>query len=144
MPGVRCAVYGCNHSREVTRINSPNIIYHSFPKQKDFVSKTVLEEWIKCCKRGDQFNPRTSVICSVHFTQNDYKRDLRNELLVKKITFGLCCYLFFPYHPIPNPNTLNIHISELLRSADFHISELSSPRDYRTAGACAKGFSGSF
>lgn len=33
------------------------------------------------CKRKDDFNPEVSRICSDHFTEEDYQRDLRNELL---------------------------------------------------------------
>lgn len=87
MPGRRCAIYGCNNSREVTKTSDENIIYHNFPKGKDFVSNIMLEKWISCCKRANKFNPGTSAICSTHFTQNDYKRDLQNELLGKMINF---------------------------------------------------------
>lgn len=87
MPGRRCGIYGCNNSRVVTKISNANIVYHSFPKGKNFVSQTILKKWIHCCKRADKFNPDTSVVCSVHFTENDYERDLQNELLGKMINF---------------------------------------------------------
>ncbi|KAJ8971271.1 hypothetical protein NQ317_001173 [Molorchus minor] len=81
MPGRRCAIYGCNNSRVVTKITDCNIVYHSFPKGKDFVSSTILRRWVNYCKRGDKFNSNTATICSIHFTQNDYERDIQNELL---------------------------------------------------------------
>jgi DNA/RNA endonuclease G (NUC1) len=85
MPGRRCAVFGCNNSRIRTKVTNSEIVYHNFPKGKsNFVSDTVRKEWIRRCKRADKWNPDTSQICSVHFTANDYERDMRNELLGKK------------------------------------------------------------
>jgi hypothetical protein len=85
MPGRRCAVFGCNNSRIRTKITNSEIVYHNFPKGKsNFVSDTVRKEWIRRCKRADKWNPNTSQICSVHFTANDYERDMKYELLGKK------------------------------------------------------------
>ncbi|XP_018566821.1 uncharacterized protein LOC108907566 [Anoplophora glabripennis] len=81
MPGRRCAMYGCNNSRISTKTDNPEIVYHNFPKGKQFGSNIIRKEWIRCCKRGDNWNPSTSQICSIHFVENDYERDMRNELL---------------------------------------------------------------
>lgn len=82
MPGERCAVACCNNSRVKTR-NFPvenKIFYFRFPKDP-ILSK----EWVQRCYRANTcFNPKTSVICSEHFTNDDYERDLKAELL--KIT----------------------------------------------------------
>ncbi|XP_067142191.1 uncharacterized protein [Centruroides vittatus] len=50
-------------------------------RQKGIISKRIRSEWINRCKRDDKFNPDTSRICSVHFVQGGYEKDLQNELL---------------------------------------------------------------
>ncbi|XP_056639735.1 THAP domain-containing protein 3-like [Diorhabda sublineata] len=81
MPGTRCAVYGCGNTYKTRQQEHEYFIFHRFPKAKDLVSQTMRKEWILRCKREDKFNPDTSYICSVHFTEKDYERDLQNELL---------------------------------------------------------------
>jgi hypothetical protein len=42
----------------------------------------ISQQWVQRCRRADEsFNPSTAVICSVHFTPENYERDLRAELL---------------------------------------------------------------
>lgn len=77
MPGRRCAVAVCKNSRVKTKLVNPDIKYHEFP----FGNDLVLQEWIRSCRRADEWNPATSQICSVHFTSGDYERDLEHELL---------------------------------------------------------------
>jgi hypothetical protein len=85
MPGVRCAVFGCKNNHNTKKGTGQDIIFHSAPKSKDMVSQTMRNEWINRCKREDKLNPETSRICSKHFVETDYERDLQNELLDKKI-----------------------------------------------------------
>jgi hypothetical protein len=47
-----------------------------FPKNPEIYKK-----WVQKCRRGDKWNPKTSVICSEHFTQDSFVRDLKAELL---------------------------------------------------------------
>lgn len=57
----------------------PNYSYlfaFRFPKDS-----RLREEWAKKCNRNDKWNPRTSSICSDHFVENDFVRDLKAELL---------------------------------------------------------------
>ncbi|EFA11760.1 Transposable element P transposase-like Protein [Tribolium castaneum] len=65
----------------ITKAIEKGVIYHSFPKGKDLVSKTIFQEWVRRCRRGDKWNPKTSQICSEHYRVNDYERDLQHELL---------------------------------------------------------------
>lgn len=84
MPGQYCAVALCKsttHNRITLKNDDAYLIFHSFPKAHDLVSSTMRREWINRCKRRNKLNPTTSAICSLHFTQNDYERDLQNELL---------------------------------------------------------------
>lgn len=80
MPGERCAVAVCSNSRVKTREltgEKPKILYHRFPKDPE-----ISKQWAQFCRRADKlFNPATSVICSEHFTEKDYERDLKAELL---------------------------------------------------------------
>ncbi|KAK5646016.1 hypothetical protein RI129_004480 [Pyrocoelia pectoralis] len=81
MPGIRCAVYGCNNNLLTIKKRGENVIFHAFPKKKNFVNNTIRLEWINRCKRADKFNPDTHKICSVHFCEQSYERDMQNELL---------------------------------------------------------------
>ena len=57
-------------------------VYHNFPKEN--VTNTTRKEWIRRCKRADNWNPNTSQICSIHFTEHDYEPDMRNHVLGNK------------------------------------------------------------
>jgi hypothetical protein len=73
------------------------------------VSQTMRNEWINRCKREDKLNPETSRICSKHFVETDYERDLQNELLGKKI---IILSLFEP--------NIKAHLYLYLNNTDFH------------------------
>jgi len=42
---------------------------------------TLQKEWILKCKRADNWNPSSSFICSSHFKNDEFIRDLQAELL---------------------------------------------------------------
>ena len=65
-----CAIYGC------TPATNSDLKYHSFPKQED-----IAKIWIHKCHRKDQVNPKTAVICDLHFSQDQKTRNLKYELL---------------------------------------------------------------
>lgn len=73
MPGTRCTVATCNNSLVKT---GTQIIYHSFPKDEN-----VRKIWIQRCKRGGKWNSKSCHVCSNHFGEDDYERDLKSELL---------------------------------------------------------------
>ncbi|XP_040576601.1 uncharacterized protein [Lepeophtheirus salmonis] len=61
----------------ITSCPSPsNVSYHYFPKDP-----TLLRNWVKACRRGYKLNPKTSRICSNHFSQDCYQSDFRFKLL---------------------------------------------------------------
>ncbi|XP_063241746.1 uncharacterized protein LOC134541925 isoform X2 [Bacillus rossius redtenbacheri] len=78
MPGTRCAVGICSNSLQKTKINpdTAHIKYHRFPKDKH-----LRKLWVHRCKRNVNFNPSAAKVCSVHFKDDDFERDLQNELL---------------------------------------------------------------
>lgn len=76
MTGTRCAAFGCNNAYAKKKGMSKNFTLHRFPKDK-----AVRKGWIDACRRSDKFNPDASRLCSLHFTEDDYERDLQNELL---------------------------------------------------------------
>ncbi|KAF2894161.1 hypothetical protein ILUMI_12015 [Ignelater luminosus] len=76
MPGTRCCVSVCNNNYVDARKRKLNISFHSFPKDEK-----IRKIWIQKCSRTGNFNPATSVICSTHFQEEDFERDLRAELL---------------------------------------------------------------
>ncbi len=53
--------------------------FHKMPKDKD-----LQREWISACKRKDEMNLNRAEVCSRHFTDEDFDRDLRSELLYGK------------------------------------------------------------
>lgn len=78
MPGTLCAVAGCKNSLVKTKRNQETacISYHKFPKET-----LIRQQWIHSCNREGKWNPRTSSVCSAHFTNDSYKRSLQAELL---------------------------------------------------------------
>lgn len=72
-----CAVLGCKN----TYIKNKDVSFHKIPSRKDAASKNLREQWIRCCKRVASWNPIVTHICSDHFSDDDFERDMRNELL---------------------------------------------------------------
>lgn len=75
MPGTRCAFALCNNSLAKAKKEGKQITFHTFPKGD------ARKEWVVKCRRADKFNPSTSFVCSEHFKEEDYERDLKGELL---------------------------------------------------------------
>ncbi|XP_044269518.1 uncharacterized protein LOC123014450 isoform X2 [Tribolium madens] len=69
----QCAVMGCNSSHRKTKGGS--IRYHRFPG--DAVTRA---RWVQACGKYVQ-NCSTARICSRHFTDESYERDVQHELL---------------------------------------------------------------
>ena len=67
-----CAVYGCNNLKNKTH----GIIYFSFPKDNK-----IRKKWLHSCHRSDYINTSNAVICSEHFSDDDYEDDLKARLL---------------------------------------------------------------
>ena len=69
--GNTCAVAICPSPKEAS--------YHHFPHDEK-----LKKVWIACCSRKDAINPATAKICSNHFCEVDFVRDLQAELLGQK------------------------------------------------------------
>ena len=69
-----CAVACCNSS---SRNPDAGVAFHSFPNKNLPLTKV----WVTKCKRENAVNPGKEKICSLHFTEEDYHRDLRGELM---------------------------------------------------------------
>ncbi|XP_050064721.1 THAP domain-containing protein 2-like [Aphis gossypii] len=76
--GSCCAVATCiNYAGKVKRDgNTNNISFYRFPKDPELQNK-----WALKCRRGDSMNPCLSYMCSEHFSDDAYVRDLKAELL---------------------------------------------------------------
>lgn len=94
MTGKSCAVFSCKNSEFTRKSTGGKIMFHRFPRPIDVESKCIMKIWINGCQRSDKFNPDTHRICSVHFTKNDYERDLQHELLGKNIFNPKTCFVF--------------------------------------------------
>lgn len=74
----QCAVSSCRNSHRRTRGHS--IRYHRFPQLSE-----VRNLWVKACNRtplanGEPpFNIKTARVCSLHFTQDSYERDVEQH-----------------------------------------------------------------
>ncbi|XP_067123177.1 THAP domain-containing protein 1-like isoform X1 [Centruroides vittatus] len=76
MPRATCAVATCNNSYCKTKLLNRKVSYFTFPKDP-----IIRRKWIHNCKRKDKFNPDSCHVCSDHFTENDFERSLKAELL---------------------------------------------------------------
>lgn len=105
----RCTVATCKNSSAKT---DRNVIYHSFPK-----NKSVRDVWIQKCKRDGKWNPGACHVCSAHFTQEDYERDLKGELLKiplkKQLKFGAV-----PSVNLPSIQLQNVHKNDAIKRKD--------------------------
>ncbi|KAI4500082.1 hypothetical protein M0802_004952 [Mischocyttarus mexicanus] len=76
----QCAVATCRNSHRRTR--GRRIRYHRFPQIPEVRSR-----WVRACGRvplvnGDiPFNIQTARICSLHFTQDSYEKDVEHQML---------------------------------------------------------------
>lgn len=77
MPGTRCTVVSCNNSLAKT---GKSVRYHRFPR-----NKSIRRLWEQRCGRDGSWNPGACHICSDHFSEDCYERDLRSELLGEPI-----------------------------------------------------------
>ncbi|XP_035212976.1 uncharacterized protein LOC118186912 isoform X2 [Stegodyphus dumicola] len=100
MPSSECAVATCNNYYAKTK--GKGVCYHRFPK-----NKKIVDHWIAACKREDEFKIENATICSIHFKDEDYQRDLRNELL------GIPLRKFLKEDAIPTINLPNVQKRKL-------------------------------
>ena len=77
---VNCAVFGCNSNNKKIKNKVNTISFFRFPKNKDICSI-----WIVKCARKDKINIDTARLCCHHFTENQFQRNLRDELLNREI-----------------------------------------------------------
>ena len=63
-----CTVKGCRNPNKVR--------YYSFPKDEE-----TRKIWIKRCGRKENFNTKKRSVCAIHFTDADFKLDLKAQLL---------------------------------------------------------------
>ena len=67
-----CAVGVCSSPK--------GTVHHRFPKDPK-----LRKLWVAACRRADDLDPDKCVVCTVHFKEEDYERDLKNELLNKPL-----------------------------------------------------------
>lgn len=66
-------MFGCN-SDYCAKNFDKSIRFYTFPKNN-------VDLWVNACCRSDVFNVKSARICSKHFKQSDFERNLRHELL---------------------------------------------------------------
>uniref|UniRef100_W8C255 THAP domain-containing protein 5 n=1 Tax=Ceratitis capitata TaxID=7213 RepID=W8C255_CERCA len=69
---MKCAVLNCK-STNLSRAS--DFSFFRFPSEP-----TLLEKWMKFCRRKNKFNPSTSVMCMNHFTPDDIENRQKFEM----------------------------------------------------------------
>lgn len=72
---MRCAIYGCSSDNSKKVKDSP-LRFYRFPSNEN-----VRKKWISSCCRADKFNPDIARVCSKHFLESDFLRNLQHEFL---------------------------------------------------------------
>lgn len=72
---MRCSVAKCNTDNGLKNFSN-NVMLFRFPKNEDLQKR-----WVAACKRADHINVKTARVCSLHFDDSSYERNLRFELL---------------------------------------------------------------
>lgn len=77
MPGNRCSVAVCSNSFYKTKglEGSSSISYFRIPSDP-----RLRKIWVEACKRKDDWNPNNGFICSIHFDEEDFERNLMAEM----------------------------------------------------------------
>lgn len=73
---MRCAVFGCSMDNQSKNFKDNPVKFYTFPKDK-----VVRKQWVLACCRDDKFNVDYARICSRHFIETDFERNLQHELL---------------------------------------------------------------
>ncbi|XP_037952824.1 uncharacterized protein LOC119683258 [Teleopsis dalmanni] len=71
---MRCAVSHCKQNNAKKDGNKNSIHYHKFPTDPE-----QKEAWINFCQRLGIINTKTERICSLHFSDEDYEKNLQME-----------------------------------------------------------------
>ncbi|XP_076068446.1 solute carrier family 49 member 4-like [Oratosquilla oratoria] len=69
-----CSVHGCFNSK--SRTKDTEVRYYGFPKERKF-----REAWIRACRREDKVHPDHALICSIHFSEDDFVDGMTYRLL---------------------------------------------------------------
>lgn len=73
---MRCAVFGCSKDNQSKDFKENPVKFYTFPKEG-----IIRKQWVLACCRNDKFNADNARICSRHFTESDFERNLQHELL---------------------------------------------------------------
>ena len=73
---VYCAAFNCNNDSRETKGSVPPIHYHVFATEE-----SILKQWLAKISRADLVVTKNSRLCSRHFDDECYERDLKAELL---------------------------------------------------------------
>lgn len=72
----KCAIESCNVLYEHTKKLNSKVSFYCFPKNEN-----LKQIWIKKCNRNEHMSVQRARVCSLHFRDDDFQRDRRNELL---------------------------------------------------------------
>ncbi|XP_022171263.1 THAP domain-containing protein 5-like [Myzus persicae] len=75
MPEMNCAVAVCKNNQFKSIKEGKDVSFFTFPIDRR------RKIWVLRCKRADQFNPDTFLVCSEHFTDNDFELNFKVKLV---------------------------------------------------------------
>uniref|UniRef100_A0A1Y1NJG2 THAP-type domain-containing protein n=1 Tax=Photinus pyralis TaxID=7054 RepID=A0A1Y1NJG2_PHOPY len=72
---MRCSVVECTTANGSKQFSS-NLMFFRFPNDQN-----IQKRWVLACNRPGHINVKTARVCSKHFDESSYERNLRFELL---------------------------------------------------------------
>lgn len=72
---MRCAIATCKSDNQAKAF-SKTIKFFRFPSNPE-----LCKVWVNICKRREQFNVGNARVCSLHFPESAYTRNMKYELL---------------------------------------------------------------
>jgi len=71
---VGCSAVGCSNNNNNYNNNSKNsdLSFHRLPNNKE-----LRKQWLHVMRRADIIEGQNVVLCSAHFTSEDFQRDLK-------------------------------------------------------------------
>ena len=109
---VLCAVFGCNNDSR----RSKGVSYFRIMSRSDEIQK----RWVHFLKRKNYIVTKHSSICSEHFTEYSFLRDLQAELLNLKRQRKLCEAAVPTIYNSSNPSTIPVIVNPPSRKRRAH------------------------
>lgn len=110
---VLCAVYGCkSHNKKLKNREVVKVSFFRFPREPH-----LMDAWVKKCSRTDKFNVLNARICSLHFEEDCFERNLKDELLGRAVVKKKLKVNVIPTLCLPNKISIDKRIGDRQKRA---------------------------